>query len=91
MYSINAALKGEITITVKPGRGVNRVVFKDTGEGIEPSELEKIFEGFYTTREEGTGVGLAFCQRTMRSFGGDITCDSVPGEFAEFNLDFPAI
>jgi signal transduction histidine kinase len=91
IYSINAALKGEILITLKPGRGVNRIVFRDTGEGIEQTDLEKIFEGFYTTREEGTGVGLAFCRRTMRSFGGGITCDSESGEYAEFILEFPAI
>jgi signal transduction histidine kinase len=91
LYSISAALKGEVTMTVRPGRGVNRVVFRDTGEGVERTDLEKIFEGFYTTREEGTGVGLAFCRRTMRSFGGDITCNSEPGDFAEFILEFPAI
>jgi signal transduction histidine kinase len=91
IYSINAALKGDISITLKPGRGVNRVLFRDTGEGIEQKDLEKIFEGFYTTREEGTGVGLAFCRRTLRSFDGDIRCDSEPGGYAEFILEFPAI
>jgi signal transduction histidine kinase len=90
IYSINAALKGEILITLQPGRGLNRVVLRDTGEGIEQKNLDKIFEGFYTTREEGTGVGLAFCRRTMRSFGGGITCNSEPGEYAEFILEFPA-
>jgi len=69
---------------------VNRIVFRDTGEGIEQEDMEKIFEGFYTTREEGTGVGLAFCRRTMRSFGGDITCNSDPGGYAEFILELPA-
>ena len=90
IYSINAVLKGEITITLKPGRGVNRIVFRDTGEGIKQADMEKIFKGFYTTREEGTGVGLAFCRRTMRSFDGDITCNSEPGAYAEFILEFPA-
>ena len=91
IYSINAALKGEILITLQPGRGLNRVVLRDTGEGIEQKNLDKIFEGFYTTREEGTGVGLAFCRRTLRSFDGDIRCDSEPGGYAEFILEFPAI
>lgn len=90
LYSINSALKGEITISLKPGKGANRIVFRDTGEGIEASVLAKIFDGFFSTREEGTGVGLAFCRRTLRSFDGDISCESAPGEFAEFTLTLPA-
>lgn len=90
LYSINAALEGEITITLKPGKGVNTIRFRDTGEGIESDVLARIFDGFYSTREEGTGVGLAFCRRTLRSFDGDITCESVPGEYAEFILTLPA-
>jgi two-component system CAI-1 autoinducer sensor kinase/phosphatase CqsS len=90
LYSINSALKGDISITLVPGKGVNKVVFRDTGEGIDPAVVGKVFDGFFSTREEGTGVGLAFCRRTMRSFDGDITCDSEPGEFAEFTITLPA-
>jgi len=90
LYSINAALKGDINITLKPGRGMNRIVFRDTGEGIEPGDIQKIFDGFFSTREEGTGVGLAFCLRTLRSFDGEIACDSEPGSFTEFTLTLPA-
>lgn len=90
LYAINSALKGEITIRLKPGRGVNRLVFRDTGEGVEEGALKKIFDSFYTTREEGTGVGLAFCRRTLGSFDGDITCASEVGEYTEFTLTLPA-
>jgi len=89
LYSINAALKGEISITLKPGNGVNKVLLRDTGEGIEEAVMEKMFEGSFTTREEGTGVGLPFCKRTLRSFGGDISCHSEPGNYAEFVLTLP--
>lgn len=90
LYAINSALKGDITISLRPGKGANKIVFRDTGEGIDPAVQEKIFDGFFSTREEGTGVGLAFCRRTMRSFDGDITCNSEPGEFAEFIITLPA-
>jgi len=90
LYSINCALKGDISIRLEPGRGANNIVFRDTGEGIDPAVLSRIFDGFFSTREEGTGVGLAFCRRTIRSFDGDIACESEPGEFAEFILTLPA-
>ena len=41
-------------------------------------------------REEGTGVGLAFCRRTIHSFDGDIACESGPSEFAELIITLPA-
>ena len=91
LYSINSALKGAISITLKPGKGMNRLVFRDTGEGMSPEVVEKVFEGFFTTREEGTGVGLAFCRRTIRSFDGEIACNAEPGEYAEFVISLPAV
>jgi len=90
LYSINSALKGEVTITLKPGKGANSILFRDTGEGVAPDVLAKIFDEFFSMREEGTGVGLAFCRRTMRSFDGDIACDSELGVYAEFAISLPA-
>jgi len=90
LYSINSALKGQITIELKPGKGVNRIIFRDTGEGIDRKVVGRIFDGFYTTRSDGTGVGLAFCRRTIHSFDGDISCLAESGEFAEFTIDLPA-
>lgn len=90
LFSINSLLKGHISIELKPGKGVNRIVFRDTGEGMDSEVVRRIFDGFFTTRADGTGVGLAFCRRTIRSFDGDITCLAEPGEFAEFTIDLPA-
>ncbi len=90
IYSINSALKGQITIELKPGKGVNRIIFRDTGEGMDKQVLSRIFDGFFTTRTDGTGVGLAFCRRTIRSFDGDITCAAQSGEYAEFTINLPA-
>jgi len=90
LYSINSALKGKISIQLKQGVGANEIVFRDGGEGIDKDNISRIFDGFFSTREEGTGVGLAFCRRTIKSFGGDITCNSECGEFAEFTITLPA-
>lgn len=91
LYYIKAANKGEVFIWLEKGKKYNRLYFKDTGKGIASSVLPHIFESFYSKTARGTGVGLAFCQSTMKSFGGNITCESVEGEFTTFVLSFPAI
>lgn len=91
LFSLNSALKGEITIQLKAEKGINIVIFRDTGEGIEKEILDQIFDGFFSTHEEGTGVGLPFCLRTMRNFDGDISCTSEAGEYTEFTITLPAV
>ena len=82
-----------ITVTVTIDGGYpDRVVVRDTGPGIAPEQMGRLFEEFQTSgKSEGTGLGLAFCRRAMRAFGGDITCRSRLGEFTEFTLSFPAV
>jgi len=91
LYSINSVLKGDITIAVEQGATKNQVRFRDTGGGIDASILEKIFDSFFTTREDGTGVGLSYCKRTIQSFGGNIQCHSEPGSYTEFVISLPQI
>ena len=77
-----------LTITVQP----HQVRVRDTGPGIAPEVLPGLFEPFRSMgKSGGTGLGLAYCQRVMRAFGGSIECASVPGEFTEFTLGFPAV
>jgi signal transduction histidine kinase len=51
----------------------------DTGPGIPASELPRIFEPFYTTRPDGTGLGMAIAQRIAAAHGGEIRVESTPG------------
>ncbi|MAZ80288.1 MAG: hypothetical protein CMP18_00690 [Rickettsiales bacterium] len=70
----------------------NIIHIKDTGPGIHPEILQRIFGSFITSgKKEGTGLGLAFCKRTMVDFGGDIDCESKYGKWTQFNLYFPQI
>jgi signal transduction histidine kinase len=68
------------------------VTVEDTGAGIEPAQLERIFEPFvqvdsgYTRRHEGTGLGLAISLRLARSMGGELSVESAPGEGSRFTL-----
>lgn len=61
----------------------------DTGEGI-PAELhEKIFHPYFTTKEQGTGLGLSLCRTLARKYDGDITVDSTEGQGTTFLVTFP--
>ncbi len=89
LYSLEAAGKGSISIALETGGEENRLVFTDTGLGIAPEVLPHIFDGFFTTRADGTGAGLAFCVRTLASFDARIEAASVQGDYARFTLCFP--
>ncbi|NTW51673.1 MAG: response regulator [Chlorobiaceae bacterium] len=83
---------GRIDIRMEKSETNNMLYVRDNGPGIPPENITKIFDPFFTFgKKGGTGLGLAFCKRIMRSFGGDITCNSEKGKFTEFVLSFPLL
>ncbi len=60
----------------------------DNGPGIEPEALEQIFIPFFTTKEDGTGVGLSLSRQILQMHGGTLTVDSQVGQGAKFTLMF---
>lgn len=88
-YSIQSAQKGEISITLVRGDTYNKLLFRDTGLGIAPEIVDKVFDGFFTTKSDGTGAGLAFCKRTVLNFDGEMHVHSIQGEYAEFVISLP--
>lgn len=91
IYYVRAAGKGDIKIWLTLGKTFNELHFRDTGKGIAPEILPKIFDLFFTKTYHGSGIGLAFCKNVMKRYGGKIECQSVEGEFAEFILSFPKL
>jgi PAS domain S-box-containing protein len=91
LYYIADSGKGKIFITLEKNCLYNKVYFKDTASGIPASFLPKIFSQFFSKTYHGTGIGLAFCKKVMRSLHGDITCESIEGEYTTFILSFPSI
>lgn len=90
LYAIQVADKGGIMIEVATSGATGLMRFTDTGSGIPPDVLPRIFEDFYTTKKfGGVGIGLAFCRRVMDSFGGSMRCDSVAGQHTTFEMRFP--
>ncbi len=87
------AEQNEIRVTarlVEPGRVTVEV--SDTGCGIAPENLERIFDAFFTTKPvgEGTGLGLAVCRSVVTSMGGDMTVESLLGRGTTFRITLPA-
>ncbi|MBV9511069.1 MAG: GAF domain-containing protein [Caulobacteraceae bacterium] len=83
---------GTLTITARPldGPGGVEVAFTDTGIGIAPEKLEKIWTPFFTTKTKGTGLGLAIARKIVETHGGRLEVRSAPGEGATFTLRLPA-
>ena len=82
---------GELSITTEAGAEENIIKIKDTAGGASPEVVANVFKGYFSTKKNGTGVGLAFCKKTMENFGGDLICNSIYGESMEFILVFPKI
>jgi signal transduction histidine kinase len=65
------------------------VSFQDSGKGISSSDLGKIFDFYYTTKEQGTGIGLSFAQQIVEEHGGRIQVKSAVGKGTEFMVLLP--
>ena len=72
--------------TSRNGRTVLEV--EDTGEGIKPDILDKIFMPFFTSKKQGTGIGLSLSRQIMHLHKGSISVNSRPGEGTRFTLFF---
>ena len=79
--------KLEISLTGKDNRV--EIAVSDTGGGIAPGELERVFEPFYSTRPTGCGLGLAISKRFVEESGGSISAANTP-EGTVFTVSLPA-
>ncbi len=72
----------------EPGRIA--ILISDTGPGIPPETLDRLFVPYFTTRAEGTGLGLATSLKMMEAMGGAIIVESAPGDGTVLRLELPA-
>jgi signal transduction histidine kinase len=81
---------GVVRVRTAAVDGAVEVQVADTGRGIPRGDLTRIFEPFYSTKERGTGLGLAFVQQVVRDHGGTIVCESEVGRGTTFTVRLPA-
>ncbi|MGH2569713.1 MAG: two-component system sensor histidine kinase NtrB [bacterium] len=74
----------------RPNERRIRIVFRDTGVGIPPRELEQIFKPFHTTKPDGTGLGLSIASRIVEANDGTIQVKSTPGIGTAITVELPA-
>ncbi|HEX8636114.1 MAG TPA: ATP-binding protein [Pyrinomonadaceae bacterium] len=86
---------GAVRITHERAAGRDRISVADTGEGIAPAHIHRIFERFYRVDRArsralgGTGLGLAIVKHLARAHGGEATVRSIPGEGSTFTIELP--
>jgi two-component system NtrC family sensor kinase len=82
---------GRLTVTTRLEDGEAAISIKDTGCGMSPDQLEKIFMPFYTTKDpgKGTGLGLSVSYTIIRGFGGAFYVVSTPGKGSTFTVKLP--
>jgi two-component system sensor histidine kinase PilS (NtrC family) len=82
---------GELRVTAGVTGGRLEVRVADTGEGIARDDLDQIFEPFFSTKADGSGLGLALVHRILQDHGGEVHVESAPGAGSVFTLRFPTV
>ncbi len=82
---------GELNIELSPASEANGIdiIVADTGGGINPEDLSKIFDPYYTTKSSGTGLGLAIAHNIIEAMGGQILVESQPDRGTTFKIRIP--
>jgi PAS domain S-box-containing protein len=80
----------QISIDAVPSEGSVRVGVRDTGPGLSPESLPRLFEPFYTTKPEGIGMGLSICRSIIEAHGGRLCAIPCEPQGALFQFTIPA-
>lgn len=81
---------GTLHFTVEAGRDNRALVrVRDTGTGIPPEQLARVFDLYFTTKPGGSGIGLSMVFRTVQLHNGDVDVESTPGVGTTFTVSFP--
>lgn len=80
---------GRANVTAHPLEEEVRVMIQDTGKGIESEDLERIFEPFFSSRPDGTGLGLPIARRIAQAHGGELSVESEAGAGTTVTVRLP--
>jgi len=80
---------GNLTVSAKRNGAEALVSISDTGRGMSEEETRNLFVPFFTTKSDGTGLGLAYAQRVINEHGGKIDCATARGKGSTFSIQLP--
>jgi signal transduction histidine kinase len=80
-----------VTVTARQTGGFATVQVTDRGHGIEPDNLHKLFDSFFSTKPTGIGLGLSIVRTLVESHGGKVWAENRPSGGAVFNVELPAV
>ena len=81
---------GELKVFLKPTKETVQIIFEDTGVGIAPENVKNLFIPFFTTKEEGSGLGLPICQKIIKAHNGTIQVESTLQKGTKFIITLPS-
>jgi signal transduction histidine kinase len=89
MSSVNEGPRELFISTEQSQAGGVLVSVCDTGPGIDPEHIERVFDAFYTTKSSGVGMGLSICRSIIDAHGGRLWADANEPRGAAFQFTFP--
>ena len=84
-----ASPQGEVHVLGRPADGAVEIDIEDTGPGVDPATLRRLFEPLITTKERGIGLGLSLVKRIAERHGGTVRYDPPPAGGARFTVRLP--
>jgi signal transduction histidine kinase len=80
----------ELVISTEQDQAGTLVAVGDSGPGIDPAHLDRVFDAFYTTKSSGTGMGLSICRSIIHAHGGKLWAEANEPGGAVFQFTLPA-
>jgi len=81
----------ELLISTEQDRTGVLVTVRDSGPGLDPSDIERVFDAFYTTKSSGMGMGLSICRSIIDAHGGRLWAEANEPRGAIFQFTLPAV
>jgi signal transduction histidine kinase len=81
----------ELLISTEQDQAGVLVAVRDSGPGLDPSHLERVFDTFYTTKPSGMGMGLSICRSIINAHGGRLWAEVNEPRGAVFRFTLPAV
>jgi two-component system, NtrC family, sensor histidine kinase HydH len=82
---------GEVAVDVRPARDGTEIVIRDTGRGMAAETLRRIGTPFFTTRDDGTGLGVVLARSMIAQHGGSLRYESAPGKGTSVRVTLPRV